>query len=659
MKTRESRWLRLRICAVAFLYFGLFSVVILRGYQLQISQGEELSKRADRQLIRKIALAPARGRILDRNGEELASNREVGSVFVQPGRIVDAAVTADRLSEFLSEERDEILKKLGEKSPFVWLKRGMSLERADELAALNLKGVGVLRERRRYYPNMELAGHIVGFAGVDSQGLEGVELAYDKFIKGNAGYVFAERDALGRNIFPKGVASESSSSGHDVFLTIDKTMQYVTERELGAAVAKFKAKGGTAIVMDPHRGEILAMAVQPSFNPNFFEQSTAEIWKNKALMDTYDPGSTFKIFLAAAAIDSGKVRGQDIFFCENGRYKVYDTYIHDTKEYGWLSMENIVKVSSNIGAYKIAEKLGKKSFYRYIKDFGFGEKTGVGLPERSGYVRPAKGLSPVGFANLSFGQGISVTALQLVNAISVVANGGYLMKPYLVKKVVDKEGQTVFSNFPTQQRRVISERAARRVADMLQRVISEKGTGGRAALEGYHVAGKTGTSQKYDPKTGKYSRERYIGSFIGFLPADNPKLSILVLLDEPQDSHYGGTVAAPVFRKIAEQALAYMKVTPGHEKALPKNYMRAMASPENSSLGENIKAVFSSDTKGRMPNLKGMTLREILLRMGIPPARVRGTGVVVEQRPLPGGAFEDRSGYSVILKSEPKGVRWL
>jgi len=375
MTSHGSRGLKIRIFFVALLCFGLLGVMILRASQLQLFMGDALAGQADRQLTKRIELPPVRGKILDRNGEELAINKEVYSVYAQPPKITDPRRVAGALAKSLGEEEGRILKMLGAKRSFVWLKRNVDAEKWNAIASHDFKGVGVVKGSRRYYPNMELAGHLIGFAGIDSQGLEGLELEYNDYIKGTAGFFLAERDALGRDIFPRGLNVKDSTSGNDVVLTIDKTIQHIAERELGDALNQYSAKGGTVIIMSPHTGEVLAMAVQPAFNPNSFEKYNLSAWRNRIVTDSFEPGSTFKVFLAAAAIQSGKVRTQDIFYCEEGRTRVYNKYIHDSKKYGWLTMENILKVSSNIGAYKIAEKIGKDSFYRNIQNFGFGTKS--------------------------------------------------------------------------------------------------------------------------------------------------------------------------------------------------------------------------------------------------------------------------------------------
>lgn len=654
MMSTSSKGLKFRIVFVAALCFGLLGVMILRASQLQIFRGSLLAGKAERQLTKKIDLPPVRGKILDRNGHELAINREVYSVYAQPPKVSDVTAAAKGLEKSLGEEDRKLEEKLRAKKSFVWLERNVGIEKWNAIASLNIKGIGAIKGSRRYYPNMELAGHLIGFAGIDSQGLEGLELAYNDYIKGKAGYFIAERDALGRNIFPRGLNLRDSTSGSDVVLTIDKTIQHIAERELGHALEEYDAKGGRVLIMNPHTGEVLAMAVQPAFNPNFFGKYNSRAWRNRIVTDSFEPGSTFKIFLAASAIESGKVGTQDIFYCEEGRTRIYNKYIHDSKKHGWLTMENILKVSSNIGAYKIAEKIGKDSYYQNIQDFGFGEKSNIDFPgEASGFLRPLKKISPVGFANLAFGQGVSVTAVQLVSAISAVANGGSLMKPFLVKKIIDKRGETVLLNTPTKVRQVISKETSSEVTAMLKRVVSGEGTGGRAALDGYQVAGKTGTSQKFDVKEGQYSKEKYISSFIGFLPANAPELAMLVLIDEPKEHYYGGKVAAPVFRKIAEQSLAYLQVSPLKEKNVMPLYQKVRPALKKRRLKKDKNLLFVKGGAQQMPDLTGLSLREILVKMKLPPTEMSGRGIVVEQNPLPGNLLDKEGRYKVKFSEGP------
>lgn len=657
MIRQGSKGLKFRILFVALICFSLLGVMILRASQLQLFMGEKLAEQAKKQITNRITLPPIRGKIFDRNGEELAINKEAYSIYAQPPKILNPATTAKALAKGLKGKRNEIEKKLRTKRSFVWLERNVASERWDKISSLSMDGIGAVKGNSRYYPNMDLAGHLIGFAGIDSQGLEGIELEYNEYIKGKSGFFIAERDALGRTIFPRGLNLKDSSSGSDIVLTIDKTIQHIAERELGAAIKKYKAKSGTVLVMDPKTGEILAMAVRPKFNPNFFQQYNAHSWRNRVITDTFEPGSTFKIFLAAGAIESGKVNSQDIFYCEEGRIRIHNKYIHDSKKYGWLSVENILKVSSNIGAYKIAEKMGKDDYYQHILNFGFGRKSGIDFPgEVSGFLRPGEKLSPIGYANLAFGQGISVTSLQLVSAISAIANGGSLMKPYIVKDIINKKGARIVSRRAEKIRQVVSSKTAASITTMLQRVVSGNGTGGRAALDGYEVAGKTGTSQKFDIKEGNYSSDKYISSFIGFLPANNPKLAMLVVLDEPKDNYYGGKVAAPVFKKIAEQSLAYMKISPVEEKNTMFVFKKAKEKEPKTTLKKQSNMKVVKGGRQGMPDLTGLSIREILVKMKTPPAEISGRGMVLEQSPLPGQMFDKAQGYKIKLAEEARSI---
>lgn len=649
MRNNKEKYFKLRVVLIAFLYLGLFGVMLLRSYQLQLFNGDDLGARAQKQVASKISYKPVRGSILDRNGEELAISRDLCSIYAQPVSISEPEEAAKMLQKILGGNKEKIAKRLKSGKQFIWIKRGLPIEFMDKVASLDLKGIGSIKESRRYYPNMELAGQLIGFAGIDSQGLEGIELEYDKFIKGTSGFFLAERDALGRSIYPRDMGIVDSSNGHNITLTINRTIQHIAERELNIASEKYDVKGGMALVMNPRSGELLAMAVSPGFNPNRFEKSKPFQWRNRLVTDTFEPGSTFKVFLAAAALDSGKVGTQDIFFCENGRTRVYDKYIHDSSRHGWLTMSNILKVSSNIGAYKIADKIGKAEFHKYIRKFGFGEKTGIDLPgERKGSVRSVEKLSPVGFANFAFGQGLSVTALQLVNAISAVANGGYLMKPYIVKSVTDKNGKTIFSNSPIIRNRAISHEAATVLTSMLTKVAAPGGSGARAAIAGYAVAGKTGTSQKFDVKTGSYYEDKHISSFFGFVPAYDPELAILVLLDEPKEEYYGGKVAAPVFRKIAEQSLVHLKVAPLKENSFSPSVQSAKNDEKIFTVENGDRFVAEGDLNV-MPDLSGLTLRGALSKMWAPPSKVNGSGFVVKQSPLPGKKYDVQKGYSLKL----------
>jgi cell division protein FtsI (penicillin-binding protein 3) len=434
--------------------------------------------------------------------------------------------------------------------------------------------------------------------------------------------------------------------GHyrNIVLTIDKPIQHITETELGRGVEKWGAKGGMAIAMDPWSGKILAMASFPTFNPNQFIQYRSKSWRNRALSDIFEPGSLFKAFLAAAALEEQVVRPSDSFFCENGSYKVSDRTIHDISKHGWLTFQQIIKFSSNIGASKVGEKMGKERLYRYISAFGFGEKTRAGLPgEGKGMVHHPRYWSPVALDTISFGQGISVTAIQLATALSAIANGGFLMKPYVVERITNEKGEMVQSFKPETVRKVISEETAKKMMVLLKATTEKGGTGEGAIPVGYEVAGKTGTAQKVDSLLGGYSEDRYVSGFMGFAPADAPKLVLLVIVDEPQGSSYGGVVAAPIFKTIMEKALPSLNVIPKGTMVV-KSELDSAPRKEASGTQPLIDGIKVGKGMGMavMPDLTGLSMRNALSRIegkGL-VIKVSGNGKVVDQAPRPGSVIE-------------------
>jgi len=503
---------------------------------------------------------------------------------------------------------------------------------------MKLTGIGFVPESKRFYPNMEIAAHVIGFTGRDPNGLEGIELKYDSTILGNTGYIITERDALGRNIDTVNTAIKDSSPGKSIILTLDKTIQFLAEKELAKAVTENNAKGGMALVMEADTGKILAMANYPTFNPNAYSRYSISQLRNRVVADSFEPGSTFKIFTIAAAIDSGRIKATDIYNCENGTYQVADKIIHDDHPHSRLSVSDIMKYSSNIGSAKIGFKTGEETLSSYLRSFGFGSRTGIDLPgEASGNLK--RNWYGVDLANISFGQGVSLSTIQLVSALSAIANGGNLMKPYLVEQILDDNGTVVQKFEPQVVRRVVSAETARKVTKMLETVTGDGGTGTNAALDGYRVAGKTGTAQKVDPVTRTYSLSSRIGSFVGFVPADKPKLTIAVIIDEPQDVKYGGVVAAPAFREIAKNSLAYLKIQPNVQNfaaAKPDETKVSLATAAESSSYGNTGEIPAE--MGVMPDFRGMSMRRVLQVMekrGI-NIKLLGSGRAAEQSPPPG-----------------------
>jgi cell division protein FtsI (penicillin-binding protein 3) len=637
----REKWTRVRIRLVGGVFVLLLLVTVARAFYLQVHQQERFGKLAEKQYLRMVPLTPGRGTIYDSRNAELAVSIEMDSCYAEPKNMEDLPAAAARLAPILGLNRETLERKLQGSKNFVWLQRRITPDLVQRIKSLDLEGVGFVKESKRFYPNAELAGHVIGFTGLDPEGLEGVERKYDTMLLGSNGYLVTERDALGRDIATRGTVIKSGSKGSSLVLTLDKNIQYIVEKELTKAVETSRAKGGIALVMEPQTGRILAMANAPNFNPNIVAKYPAQFLRNKAITDSFEPGSTFKVFLIAAALEEKSISAGDSFNCENGSYTISGRTIHDTHKYGRLSIGDILKYSSNIGAAKIGARLGPERLYRYLRGFGFGERSAVDLPgEVAGYLRNKSQWYGIDLATISFGQGVSATALQIATAISAVANGGTLMKPYLVERVLDESG-TVLKQFEPQPRqRVISPETARAVSRMMEGVAVEGGTGTNAAVDGYRVAGKTGTAQKVDPVTRGYSVDKRTASFVGFVPAERPRLTILVVVDEPKTSSYGGVVAAPAFSAIAQQTLCYLKepydggprkTPPRLEAKKPRDEAAVVAEVAEGDLVQNGGHLV-------MANFRGMSIRQVLRQMEKQRLNVKliGSGRVVEQNPPAG-----------------------
>ncbi|MEQ1794804.1 MAG: penicillin-binding protein 2 [Nitrospira sp.] len=538
-----------------------FAIVLFRLVNLQVLQAAELTAKADRQHQKTVSLEGARGTIVDRHGKVLAMNMEVPSVFGIPTSLESPAKTARSLSPVLRVRTDELEKKLRQDRSFVWLARKLDPEQGHRLEHMPMEGIGLVMEGRRFYPKGPLLAHVLGFAGMDGEGLEGIERRYESQLHGEKRVAILQRDAMGRTVFPKGQAEQSPAAGHSLVITIDEVIQYIAEKELEEAVTKARAKSGTVIVLDPQTGAVLALAISPRFDPNAVASLTADRWRNRALTDAYEPGSTMKALVAAAALEEKVMKPGTMVHGENGRMTIANTVIHDHEKLGWMTFAQVIQKSSNIGAAKTGMALGDQRLYRYLQAFGFGQKTEIDLPgEAGGLVKHPKEWGRRSLASISMGQEIGVTPIQMVSAVAALANGGVLMKPYVVSEVRDAQGKSLRQFLPQVKRRVVSPETARTVTSILEGVVTD-GTGTKAAIPGFRVAGKTGTAQKIDPRTGAYSSTLFVGSFVGFVPADNPRLAMIVVIDEPQGESWGGTVAAPVFRRVGEQVLNYLGVS--------------------------------------------------------------------------------------------------
>lgn len=553
--------MKVRILAIFLLLLLGLGGIAAKLFTIQIQHGHRLAARATRQYQRLVPLVSRRGTIFDRAGRELAVSLRASSAFAQPGAITRPAETARALAPILGQSMKELQARLTADKTFVWLQRQLDPRQAAAIGDLGLKGIGLFPESRRYYPRQELAAHVLGMVGLDDHGLEGVEHLYDDVLGGKPQFVVAQQDALGRLVFRQ-EEPEPKTPIFDVYLTIDEVLQYIAERELARAVERSGAKAGTAVILDPGSGEILALANQPTFDPNQYKKAGSAARRNRAATDYLEPGSIFKVILAAGALEEGVVRPTDLFHGENGAIEVSGVTIRDHEKYGWLTVRQILAQSSNVGAIKIGQKLGKSLYYHYMSAFGFGSLTGVDLPgETPGLIRRPKGWSGLSLPVLSLGQEVSVTPVQFATAFAAIANGGTLLRPHVVRSLRTQDQKVVRHVEPAMVRRVISEPTARTLLGMLTSAVDE-GTGKEAAVPGYRVAGKTGTAQKVDPATGRYSHRKVVASFVGAVPAEAPRLVILVMIDEPETQRWGGSIAAPTFREIARDALKYLKVPP-------------------------------------------------------------------------------------------------
>ncbi|HXG04968.1 MAG TPA: penicillin-binding protein [Candidatus Binatia bacterium] len=644
--------LRVRVLILAAALTVGFTGILVRLSHLMLLQGPELAAMAERQYSRTVVLHAQRGPIVDRHGTSLAASGPAESLFAHPRLVTDPAGLARRLAGILAVPEAELRTALASARPFVWLKRRLPPPVAEAVRALGEPGLGLVPEPLRLYPNRELAAHVIGFEGADG-GLEGIERAWDDTLAGTPGRAVVGRDALGRDVEVQRVL-QPPTPGRGVMLTLDAHIQYVAEREIDAAWRRTGAKAAMAVVMDPRNGDLLAVAIRPTFNPNtFLEVPSREHWRNRAVTDPFEPGSTFKVILAAAALEERLVGPDDRIFAENGRITVARTTIRDWKPYGWLTFAEVLQNSSNVGSIKVGLALGPERYYRYMTAFGFGQPTGVGLAgESRGVLREPARWSALSLPTLSIGQEISVTALQMVAAFGAVANGGVLVRPRIVSAVFDADGRQVRRIEPVAVRRVIAPETARTLTRLLVRVVDE-GTGHKAAIPGYAVAGKTGTAQKLDPHMRRYSRAAGVLSFVGFAPADDPRFVMLVLLDEPRTERWGSEAAAPVFAAIGREILRHLDVPPQDQPPVP-----IVTGPGGEPAGApRIRLVGLADatTPGTMPDLRGVPLREALRWLAEHGARVElsGRGRVVAQNPPPGAPFEP--GALVRLRLDPRG----
>jgi stage V sporulation protein D (sporulation-specific penicillin-binding protein) len=706
-KARRSRYayspmtVKRRTRAVVSLFALVTIALTLRLVWLQGIRYAHYRQLALDQRMRSVQVDPKRGTIYDRRMRELAVSISADSVYAAPAEVKDARAAARQLAPLLEMTEDALVTKLTTQQAIVWLKRKVPYEAAQAVKKLKIPGVNVAESGQRFYPKDTLAAQVLGIAGIDNQGLEGLERYYDDVLRGVRGQIVAERDAAGREI-PEGQHLYiPPTDGNSLVLCIDEVIQYVCERELDRAIADTGSKSATAIAMDPITGEVLAMAMRPSFDPNAYSKYSTALRRNTAVCDIFEPGSTFKVVTAAAALDEGVVTPQSQFY-DPGYVKVEDRTMRCWKAggHGSQSFTEATENSCNPVFASVALKMGASTFTRYLEAFGLTQKTGIDFPgEATGLMHRASKMGPVELATTGFGQGISVTPIQLVTALSAVANGGYIVKPTLVKEIVASDGSVVQRMEPTAVRQVISQSTAAALSRILQSVVVN-GSGTRAAVPGYAVAGKTGTAEK--PEGGRYGSGR-IASFMGFAPANDPKVALLVILDEPStDVKYGGVLAAPVFSAIMRDTLRYLEIPPtigtatgttsgaaaakvtvpdltGLDRAEVESKLKGarlgfryegvgetamVQSPKAGAkvdAGTTIIVYFGTEemynldsTRAVVPDLAGKTLKEAALLLGARGLAVHpvGTGKVVRQQPSAGSEVARGASVTIYLEED-------
>ena len=654
---------RLAVAATAFLLWS--AAIEARLVYLQVVQHDELLARAERQQMRTVEAPAKRGELLDRRGRVLAYSVDADTIYAVPTEIEDADAAAAKLCAALADcsrrERETMAERIRRGRAFAYVRRQASPEQAKRVAALGMAGIGFMKESRRFYPNKELAAHLLGYVGIDNGGLNGIEAAYDSLIKGRPGTVLIQTDAR-RAAFSR--IERPPTTGATLELTIDQYLQHIVERELRAGVEENRAAGGSAVVMDPHTGEILALANFPTYNPNAYREFRPEQRRNRAIQDLYEPGSTFKIVTASAALEQGVVKPEDIINVAGGRITFGSRVIRDTHDYGALSFEDVIVKSSNVGSIRVGLKLGPERLSSYVRRFGFGRRSSPDFPgETPGIVWDPSKLTDSAVASVSMGYQVGVTPLQMAAAVSSVANGGELIEPRAIRAVTrDGERKPVPKKV---LHRTITPRVAAEMTTMMEAVV-ERGTATLAQIPGYTVAGKTGTASKLIG--GRYSRSEYNASFVGFVPSRNPVLTIVVVIDSPhgRNGYYGGPVSAPIFRRIAESALRHYGVPQTIDAPPPLLVARRAVEeepqqPASGRAGVPAIVTLASAAQGGdsvFPDLRGMSARDALralTRLGL-NARLNGAGVVIHQQPEPGTPVERGTAGTLWLERQLPGA---
>jgi len=627
----ESSLRRLTVLIVIAILFSI--VLLLRLFQIQILNRGKYVEKARNQYLYASELKPTRGIIFDRKLRYLAINRNSYSLGVDVTKVIDPDSAAHHFSNIFDKGMNYYLEQLQGDRTFFWLARDASETIVNQIEDLKIAGVRVIKEPKRYYPQNRLAAQLIGFTDIDLNGLSGVELTKNQVLQGSHGLAVYQKDAFGNTLTDPNYPAKKPQKGKNVILTIDNTYQWIAEEEIKYAVETFDAEAATVIISKPLSGEILAMAVKPSFDPNNAGQFSPSSWRNRAITDSYEPGSTFKPVIMSAVLEEGLKSPEDLIFCENGKYKIYDRTIEDVKGYGWLSVSKVIKKSSNIGMAKIAKEVNKNIIYQYVRDFGFGVKTGIELPgETTGEFKNTIEWSKFTPIAMSYGYEISVTPIQMVMAFGAIANGGFLLKPRIYLVVSDEPSKEIEKIQPEVIRRVISDSTSKMIVRMLEDVVLD-GTGRRAFVKGLRIAGKTGTTKKYDPQSKRYDDDKFISSFIGFFPAESPQVLVYVMVDNPKQAYLGGEVAAPTFKRILQRIFRIIEIE--------KQYV---AQPELINEDGNGKHIHVPD----LMNKRVQVAEEIIEKLGLKFIIENEGDLIFAQNPRPATKVEP--GTEVVVK---------
>jgi len=611
-----------------------FTAISVRLYFIQVYPNPRLTRLQSSQLSRVTELQPQRGDIYDTNLEELAVTRMVDSFHVTPALFRPDPVQTAALSRLTNLPARDLLALRKRTSHFAWLIRRVDETTSTKIKALGIPGLHLRKEPQRAYPNGSMAAHVLGFVNRDSKGVYGIERYLDDQLSGQPTTFTFQRDALGRSLYGEKALLQRQHYGRDVVLTLDKHLQYVAERELAAAMQEHEAHNGFILLMDITNGQLLAVAHYPTFDPNDYGHADPASWRARAFTDPFEPGSTFKVFTMAAALAREAISPEDLVYCEDGKIKIGKHHIHDTHKHRWLKYSEVIKYSSNIGALKIARKVGPATLHDWYAIFGFGQLTGVGYSgESAGSIKPVSQWDEYLAATSSFGQGISVTGIQLLGAFAAAVNGGFMVKPTLLRPTPEQP--------IVEKKRILPEHVSTALRTYLFEAVEPGGTGVRARVPGFRVGGKTGTAQKYDQQSRAYSGERYLASFLGFGPLEEPRLAALVVLDEPRKSYYGGTVAAPVFSRVMSEAFAYLGL---HSTDTNRLILTDLAIPEPQLPPEALLGDLD-----RFPDLTGASLREVLRRFPGRDFSIKGSGFVIDQNPVPGTPIAQVSTIAITL----------